>query len=197
MFIASTRPHTCISSGCQGYRLVLRRLHVASYTYGCEMRWRHESAVTVTRSRHESAVTVTRSHGILRRLRHIHVKTCDMYDTKCDKPVYCIQLLEVRFHVWLYKLAFDFASKHVRNVVRVIKLPWTSSVFILGVQTVLNVQCLDSRGKQRTESPVSLLCVFTVCWTSCVFTLGVHNLLYIQCLDSRGTNCTERQVSWL
>ena len=72
MFIASTRPHTCISSGCQGYRLVLRRLHVASYTYGYGMRWRHESAVTVSRSRHESAVTVTRSHGI-RRLRHIHV----------------------------------------------------------------------------------------------------------------------------
>jgi len=71
-FIASTRPHTCISSGCQGYRLVLRRLHVASYTYGYGMRWRHESAVTVSRSRHESAVTVTRSHGI-RRLRHIHV----------------------------------------------------------------------------------------------------------------------------
>jgi len=61
MFIASTRPHTCISSGCQGYRLVLRRLHVASYTCGYGMRWRHESAVTVTRS-----------HGI-RRLRHIHV----------------------------------------------------------------------------------------------------------------------------
>jgi len=63
MFIASTRPHTCISSGCEGYRLVLRRLHVASYTYGHEMRWRHESAVTVTRSQ-----------GIQRRLRHIHVK---------------------------------------------------------------------------------------------------------------------------
>jgi len=56
------RPHTCISSGCQGYRFVLLRLHVTSYTYGYRMRWRHESAVT--------AYKVTRS---TRCLTHIHV----------------------------------------------------------------------------------------------------------------------------
>jgi hypothetical protein len=57
------RPHTCISSGCQGYRFVLRRLHVTSYTYRYQMRWCHESAVT--------AYKVTRNK---RRLWHIHVK---------------------------------------------------------------------------------------------------------------------------
>ena len=56
------RPHTCINSGCQGYRFVLRGLHVTSYTYRYRMRWRHESAVTAYR------ITWNK-----RRLRHIHV----------------------------------------------------------------------------------------------------------------------------
>jgi len=120
MFIASTRPHTCISSRCQGYRLVLRRLYVASYTYGYGMPWRHESAVTVTRSRHESAVTVTRSHGIQRRLRHIHVKKlyifCVRVCTLSYQAYKSVRLYHIFPHYVINGMIFGKKKKNTLNI---------------------------------------------------------------------------------
>ena len=62
---------------------------------------------------------------------------------KCYKFVHCIQTLQVRVHVQLYKQAFEFASKYVRNVVSLHAVP--------------NVQFLHSRRIHCIERPVSSL----------------------------------------
>jgi len=84
MFITSTRPHTCISSRYQGYRLVLRRLHVTSYTYGYEMRWRHASAVTASRS-HRMNVA-----------QGIYMSMCPHWQVLCDTVQHWTMVLDMR-----------------------------------------------------------------------------------------------------
>ena len=119
------RPHTCISSGCQGYRFVLRRLHVTSYTYRYRMRWRHESAVT--------AYKVTQNK---RRLRRIHVNiffgtliwnTCSLYSycNTRDQVSQSYIKKQAKFYLCMFESIYSMIQKDGLNFVRQYFLNYT------------------------------------------------------------------------
>jgi hypothetical protein len=81
-----------------------------------------------------------------------------IYDMYCVMPnvINCTEYTVVicRGSCMVVQQELYLESKHVRNVVRVFTLYWTSTIFTLGVHTVLNVHYIHSRSTHCTERPL-------------------------------------------
>jgi len=148
MFIASTRPHTCISSGCEGYRLVLRRLHVAFIHV-----WTRDA---MTSRKCCYGYKVTRNK---RRLRHIHVKKGLIYPIS---PQIYSWLLDIKAFVYADKIRMLHSCGGATST-RVTQPPLSPLAMSLLSQCFvclcMSIIMLNPRNTMREYKPFTAICL--------------------------------------